>query len=390
MKIGVILNKYPVKSETFIQSFLHHLKNQNLFIFVSLEQKTKISHSIFVPYINGIPKSFQILQYFDIVLKSLFYLDRFIYLKRKGLPFKQIVHDANIWTTKSLDILHFPFANSAFGREYYAEMLGAKMSISFRGSDINVFPFYHKVTYEKLWPFVHKVHCNSNELAMKIAGHSIPPFIPVAVIHPALRNDFEGVEEKALCKIDLGTSFNPLVISTIGRLHWVKDYPLAIRSMAVLKEYGFYFKYHILGDGIEREQLMFLIHELGLDDEIYLHGVVDSVEINNILKQTHIYLQTSLAEGFSNACLEAQAFGLPCIVPNISGMSVCIEDGKTGIIVKDRRELSFVESIVYIMKNINHYNSTYISSRIKRDFSIQKQRDQWLHFFDQLLLQNSY
>jgi colanic acid/amylovoran biosynthesis glycosyltransferase len=129
---------------------------------------------------------------------------------------------------------------------------------------------------------------------------------------------------------------------------------------------------------------MFLINELGLQKQIVLCGNVNSDQINYHLGSTHIYLQTSLSEGFSNSCIEAQAFGIPCIVPAISGMSQCVEDGKTGIIVKNRNENSFVDSIINLINHYNSFDSYYISSRVKKNFSVEIQREHWIHFFNSL------
>jgi colanic acid/amylovoran biosynthesis glycosyltransferase len=305
-------------------------------------------------------------------------------LKQKGIPLKQLIADAGIWTTPSLDVLHFPFANNAFGREHYAAALGAKMTLSFRGSDLNVYPIYHNKSYSQLWPYVHKVQCNSAELGEKLKEHNIPEHIPIEIIPPALRVELQAVAPAKMDMERIGTPENPLIIVTLGRLHWVKDYPLALRIMSELKKSGIQFRYHILGEGADREQLMFLVHALGLHQEVNMHGRANAADIRQQLSRAHIYLQTSLAEGFSNACLEAQAFGLPCVVPAISGMNACIENGKTGIIVPMRTEKAFAEAILTVMSNIQAYNAAYTSARIKQLFSLESQKQQWLRFFDEL------
>jgi colanic acid/amylovoran biosynthesis glycosyltransferase len=385
LTIGIVLNKYPVVSETFIDTFIGHLNSNKVVVFAQQEQQihNKIKLSV-KPYINKLPGHYQILAWITILFRMPFNATRCIKLFRKGIPLKQIIADANIWTTPALDVLHFPFANNAFGREHYAEVLGAKMTMSFRGSDINVYPIYHNKTYEQLWPYVSKVQCNSIELAQKLKEHKIPENIPVEIIPPALRAELKDIEPNIPNTDHIGTVDNPLVIVTLGRLHWVKDYPLALRTMAELKKRGIRFEYHILGEGVEREQLMFLIHELGLSHEVHLHGRVDATDITQNLRQAHIYLQTSLAEGFSNACLEAQAFGLPCIVPAISGMSACIEDGKTGSIVRRRTESDFADAIVELKQTLHAHDPIYTANRIKSTFSLETQRKQWHDFFESL------
>jgi colanic acid/amylovoran biosynthesis glycosyltransferase len=386
MKIGIIINQYPAHSETFIQSFLDHFHNHNVTILARFTAVPVINKNwSFKPYLNRAPHTRLLFQYIKTLFGILIYFNRLLVLKQRGIPLKQLIADAGIWTTPSLDILHFPFANSAFGREHYAAVLGAKMTLSFRGSDLNVYPVFHKITYARLWPYVQKVHCNSAELAEKLREHDKPEQIPVVIIPPALRNDLQTVMPSIMVKDRIGTTENPLSIVTLGRLHWVKDYPLALRTIAILKQKGITLNYHILGEGVEREQLMFLIHELGLTKQVKLHGRSGTSEINQIFKMAHIYLQTSLAEGFSNACMEAQAFGLPCIVPGISGMRACVEDGKTGIIVINRNENAFAEAIMNVVQHIQNFDAEYASRRIKKQFSLDRQKLAWLNFFEDLI-----
>lgn len=387
MRIGIILNQYPVPSETFIESFLEHLNGHELTVFARLTHKSYQKNNWrFKPYLNRVPKNAQLFQYIKTFLSIFLFFNRFIILKKKGIPLKQLIADAGIWTIPSLDVLHFPFANNAFGREHYAEVLGAKMTLSFRGSDLNVYPVYHQRSYAGVWPYVHKVHCNSQELATKLNEHNIPFSIPVDVITPALRKELNHATPRSPLPGNLGTAQNPLVIMSLGRLHWVKDYPLGLRITAELKKKGVYVQLHILGDGPEREQLMFLRHELGLQTEVHLKGRVSATDIEAYFCKAHVYLQTSLAEGFSNACMEAQAFGLPCVVPPISGMRACVLHGKTGMVVDDRKEASFVNAIKHIIENSGQFDPVEISNRIKSEFSLSIQQNAWLNFFNTLVL----
>jgi colanic acid/amylovoran biosynthesis glycosyltransferase len=387
MRIGIVLNQYPVGSETFINTFLDHLDEHQVTLFARLNDSSVVSKNWIVKsYLNKIPPVSLVFGWLTTFFSIPFYFKRLLILEKRGVPFKQIITDAPIWTTRHLDILHFPFGNNAIGREHYADLLGAKMTISFRGSDLNVYPIYHNYTYASLWHYVHTVHCNSRELADKLKIHNIPPSIPVTVITPALRKELTSVDiTGAICSENTGTATNPLIITTIGRLHWVKDYPFALRILAVLKKKGVIFQYHIMGEGPDREQITFLVCELNLEKEVKLHGRSSASDIKEQLLNTHIYLQTSHSEGFSNACLEAQSFGIPCVVPDISGMRACVEHGKSGMIVDNRNESDFAQAIQVILKNKLDYNSQYISERVKSTFTLEKQREAWLEFFSRVV-----
>jgi colanic acid/amylovoran biosynthesis glycosyltransferase len=386
LKIGIVLGRYPVSSETFIDSFISHLSDHQVVLIANATRSARPAENVRIrPYLNRIPDYSLFLNWISSLLTIPFYTKRLIILYRKGVGVKQLLMDAPIWTIPRLDVLHFPFGNLAFGREHYAELLGAKMTISFRGSDINVYPVNHSRTYNSIWPFVHAVHCNSKELESKLKQHKLPSSVPVTIIPAALRAELSTIVARNVTVNSLGTVSNPLLIMTLGRLHWIKDYPLALRVMAKLKKSGVIFKYYILGDGPDREQLLFLRDEMGLENEVVLAGSVNSVDILQLFPRAHIYLQTSYAEGFSNACLEAQAFGLPCIVPAISGMDVCVEHQKTGLIISHRDENIFADAIKHIASNPEKFDKNYIAGRVRVEFSLEKQKRAWLSFFEQFL-----
>lgn len=382
LRIGVVLNRYPVLSETFIDTFLNAIQEHDVIVYARLEKSngSKIQRTV-RPYLNQPPRWIQTIDFITTCIRIFIHIRRFTKLKRKGLSTKQLIADATIWTTPSLDILHFPFANTAFGREHYAKILGAKMTISFRGSDINVYPIYHDLAYDSIWPYISKIHCNSLELQNKLSRYHTPSSIPIIIINPALRAELQDMLPRVQLNSKPGNHDDPLIITTLGRLHWIKDYPFAFRIISKLKKSGIRVIYTVLGEGQELEQLVFLKHELGLTEEVHIVGKASPDEIRRHFTRTHIYLQTSLAEGFSNACLEAQAFGLPCIVPDISGMSACIEDGKTGSIVKERTEDAFVNAIINQLDNITHFDHAYTANRAKNNFTLKQLRNQWMAFF---------
>ena len=49
------------------------------------------------------------------------------------------------------------------------------------------------------------------------------------------------------------------------------------------------------------------------------------------MKNSDVYIQSSVQEGFGNAVLEAQASGLCCIVSDAEGLSENVLNEKTGL-----------------------------------------------------------
>lgn len=386
MKIGVTLNRYPVVSETFIETFLSHFDGHELVLFANLNKGARVrSGWRMKPYLNHVPSIKQIPAFLHVLLLILFRFRRFWTLHRKGVPVKRLIADACIWTTDGLDVLHFPFGNHVFGREHYALVMGCKASLSFRGSDVNVFPVFHHLNYSTVWPYIQKVQANADELLQKlVAVHQLPDHLPTEVIPPALREVFRLTDDQidVICTRRTYTREHFL---TIGRLHWVKDFPLIFYALSILKKRGIGFRYTIVGGGPEREHLYYLANELDIAADIEWKGSLQSDAILKLMQSCTMYIQSSLAEGFSNSCIEAQSQGLLCVVNRVSGMEACIENGKTGVICDSRRPDEFADAILRLTElseEERQARAKYAAKRVRDLFTVQRQRKQWLDFFE--------
>jgi colanic acid/amylovoran biosynthesis glycosyltransferase len=383
LKVVLFLNSYPKLSEPFIDSFLGHIEKEHEIYLITqiIERNANKSKFRVLPYLNF--KGYGFLKKLKILFKIVFHFDRYLALRRKGVNAKQLISDAGFWTISKLDYVHFPFANLAFGREHYAEVVDAKMTISFRGSDLNVYPIYHGLTYKSILEKCTKIHCNSIELKAKLEQHQFVQFDKVSIIHSAIRFDYQLFDGEIHSIVDKRV-YQIEKFVTIGRLHWVKDYAFTFEALGKLKAKGHVFEYKIIGDGPELEHLMFLAHFYSISDNVIFFGAKNASEIKNELQNSTLYLQSSLAEGFSNACLEAQSQGLMCVVTDVSGMSACIENQVTGIVLKERKPQLMADSIIEIMNlpiSERKQREIYTSNRVFEKFSQQIQRKDWLNFF---------
>ncbi len=86
-----------------------------------------------------------------------------------------------------------------------------------------------------------------------------------------------------------------------------------------------------LGEGPLRNKLTHRIEQLGLEDRVRAIGHV--ADVDPYLRAADVFLLPSIAEGMSNALLEAMAHALPCIATRISGSEDLIEDKRNGLLV---------------------------------------------------------
>jgi glycosyltransferase involved in cell wall biosynthesis len=141
-----------------------------------------------------------------------------------------------------------------------------------------------------------------------------------------------------------------LVIVSIGRLHYQKNFILAIESCKKLIDRGYNILWNVIGDGEERQRLLVLIHEYGLEENFKLLGLKSNPY--PYIKQADIYLQTSRFEGKSIAIDEAKILNKPIIVTNFSTAKDQINHGIDGIIA-DMNADALANEIEKLIHNVD-------------------------------------
>lgn len=388
MRIGIVLSSTPAYSETFFRSKIEGLLKNDFKVILycqKRDEKFNLCPVIIGPKVSSNPvfQGFYFIKEYLLLLPYLKRILKYIKLERKECTsllqiLKKIYLNSHLLKAE-LDWLHFGFATQALGSETVAKVIGAKMAVSFRGFDINVYPMKNPGCYTKLWKHVDKVHSISNYLLEKARQMSLDQNTSFEIITPAVQLDL-------LPKANYVEISKPIKIVTIARLNWIKGIDLAISAMKNLKEKGIDFEYSIIGDGDQKqtERYRYMVNEYGLENDVVFCGKMTHKETLEMLKDAALYIQPSLNEGFCNAVLEAQAMGKLCIGSNKGGLPENILDGKTGWLFPDYSSHSLAETIEKVL-NLSSAEKQLISEnaqkRVAQEFDIEKQQNDFLNFY---------
>jgi glycosyltransferase involved in cell wall biosynthesis len=93
---------------------------------------------------------------------------------------------------------------------------------------------------------------------------------------------------------------------------------------------------HLYGDGVNKEQLIFMLNNLKVSN---CHVHTHQHSIKNIWEKHHLGIFPSRMEGQSLALLECMKCGRPAIVTNVGGASEIITDGNNGFIAQFPNEV---------------------------------------------------
>lgn len=133
---------------------------------------------------------------------------------------------------------------------------------------------------------------------------------------------------------------------SVGRLSKEKGFDDLLKLFKKISQKHTDWHLNIVGDGMEKNDLLDLAKELKLGDKVTFHGYQDKDYINDLLLDSSIYVMTSRTESFGLVLIEAMSYGIPCVsYTSAQGANEIIDDGKNGYLIKDRNEDEMISKI---------------------------------------------
>ncbi len=156
----------------------------------------------------------------------------------------------------------------------------------------------------------------------------------------------------------------------VGRLVEEKRVQITLQALSMLSDELDY-KFVIVGTGAYKDELDTLSKKLGIADRVIFAG--ERHDIEDLLRQSDIFIHVPLQEGFGITVVEAMASGLTCICSKVGGIPEIIQDGENGYLVS----VDAPEELAMIIKDValNYENEKNLLIREKakkraEDFSV--------------------
>lgn len=152
-----------------------------------------------------------------------------------------------------------------------------------------------------------------------------------------------------------------IVIASVGATNMrYKGHVYVIQAIGLLLQQRYDIEYHIIGGG-NSSYLKKMANIYGVSDRVIFHGSLPHNEIFEILDNTDIYVQPSLAEAQGRSLIEAMSRGCPCVCTNVGGMLELIQEE---FIARKADSKSLAEKIILILntniKQIARRNYEYV------------------------------
>ena len=162
------------------------------------------------------------------------------------------------------------------------------------------------------------------------------------------------------------------------RLNKQKNIPLLLEAFVMFQKEHPDYTLRIYGRGEEKENLIVLAREMGLEDAVIFEDFAP--DVHERIRDAAMYVCSSDFEGLSNSMLEAMAIGLPCVCTDCEGggARMMIRSGENGLLtpIGDRKALyEAMKKLAEDSRLAAKLGSE--ASKLRRELSIEKIADHW-------------
>lgn len=183
-----------------------------------------------------------------------------------------------------------------------------------------------------------------------------------------------------------GLKANTPVILTVCRLaqeERYKGYDQIIKALpSIIKEIP-ETRYIIVGKGPDRERVLKLIEQTGVQEQVILAGFVPDEELADYYNLCDVFAMPSKEEGFGIVYLEALSCGKPVLAGYKDGSKDALLDGELGVLVDPDNVDEIAAELIRILKRSHPhpliYHPELLRQRVIESFGFETFRHKVAH-----------
>lgn len=274
-----------------------------------------------------------------------------------------------------IDILQCHMYHASWPGAIIGRLAGVRVIIvTEHGTDLWQKRWQHMIERRVISPLTNFRVAVSEDIRRLRIAHDGVPANRIGIIENAVATDVPQAEPNRPV----------VVIGSLGRLVFEKDYPTLIRAVRILKENGRQVQAVIAGEGKERHTLQELIRSLDLEDQVKLLGVRPAADF---FRDIDLFVMSSRDEGMPVALLEAMAHGLPIVATCAGGIPEVIRDGVDGVLCPIESPELLAQAIATMMDNRQLRCDCAAAARLRvvERYGIEQAGLQWQQLYRDLL-----
>jgi colanic acid/amylovoran biosynthesis glycosyltransferase len=386
-RVGYILKKFPVLSETFILNELLELEAHGIPLHIfSLERPNDPR------FHEDLPKLKAIITYVPDILD---YKNLLKYPKRVKKTYTRHYKNAFRYMLKYANpSLIFRFYQSCFianqAKRYnighfHSHFATRPTSVAFLTSLASGIPFSFTAHAMDIF----KTHLSRRSLQKKIRYARF--VVTVSDYNRTYLSEIAPDDADKIIKINNGIHLDrfvpgpdpapsPFIFSCVARFVEKKGHPILIKACEILHEKGLDFECWLIGKGNQRTIINEMIRKKSLKKRVKLLGPLSQQEVAERYHQSHAYVLPCTVgsdgnkDGLPVSIVEALASGIPVITTPMTGIPEVITNGHNGLLVPcdDAEALAGAMEACISDKALYHQMKKNTRDSVFRQFNIHE------------------
>ncbi|HCL56793.1 MAG TPA: glycosyltransferase family 4 protein [Spirochaetia bacterium] len=183
---------------------------------------------------------------------------------------------------------------------------------------------------------------------------------------------------------ELGLDEDSFYLISIGRMVRRKGFEFLVKAMSFLPDK---IKLLLIGDGPLENELKKLAVEIGVEKKISFLGRADEEKKFSYLKNSDLYVLSSIHEGYGIVLQEAMDVSLPIVSTNYGGQTDFLSDRNNAILIEPEDDRKIAKAVMELYKKSDFRKQMGENNKIKIEhFYITHIADEYIQLFEKLRL----
>ncbi|MDJ0950179.1 MAG: glycosyltransferase [Alphaproteobacteria bacterium] len=303
--------------------------------------------------------------------------DRYSHMARRLLVLNLLLQWSEL--DADFDILHAHFGSTGLAGSAIKRcgLTKAKLFTTFHGHDMSrTLVMYGKGLYQPLFEVGDAFLPCSQHWAEDLTHYGAP--VEKISVHRC------GMDCKSLSyrprRLD---SDEPIRFVGVGRFVEKKGHLDSIRALAELRcrQPSLNVRLDLAGDGPLLAEAQTLVAQLGIGENVVLHGRIEYAQVMSLLDNSHLFVLPSVTaadgdmEGIPYSILEAMATGMPVISTWHSGIPEAVEHGVSGLLAPEGDVACLADHFVSLATASERWEAMGRAgrARVEAEFNLSRQ-----------------
>jgi glycosyltransferase involved in cell wall biosynthesis len=269
---------------------------------------------------------------------------------------------ANLIKNLGIDIIHTHEALSDVVGYLAAKLTKKPIITTLHGWIVNTMKDKIRIYLDKL--IIKRFNCViavSESMEKQILNDGVPQHI-IRVLHNCIvTSHYNKNGTKGFLRNVIKNRNNGVLIGTIGRLSAEKGHKDFIEAASIIRRKGYEAHFVLIGDGQEKENLVKMTNDLGLDSYVTFTGYIRNVQ--DVYRDLDLMVLPSYTEGLPNVVLESLMMDVPVIATNVGGTSEIIKNNETGVLISPHSPQQIANEIINYLDNPLIFKEMTIAGR---------------------------